>query len=233
MQLHSFPEGFHACVIGASGAIGAAFVDALQNDPRCAKVVSLHRNSVPALDLIDANSIEAAAAHIKSQGPFHLIVHAAGILHQQDFMPEKKLGDLTMEQMQTTFMVNTFGPAMVLRHFSPLLDKQRSVFALLSAKVGSIEDNRLGGWYSYRASKAALNMMIKTAAIEIKRTQPNAVVIAMHPGTVNSALSRPFRGEQIGRPPAQAAVEMLEVIDSLQAEDSASFISYKGERLPW
>jgi NAD(P)-dependent dehydrogenase (short-subunit alcohol dehydrogenase family) len=107
------------------------------------------------------------------------------------------------------------------------------VFALLSAKVGSIEDNRLGGWYSYRASKAALNMMIKTAAIEIKRSQPNAVVIAMHPGTVNSALSRPFRGEQIGRPPAQAANEMLEVIDGLQSEDSASFVSYNGERLPW
>lgn len=233
MQLHSFPENFRACVIGASGAIGAAFVEALQDDPRCAHVTALHRKSVPALDLSDANSIETAAAHIKSQGPFHLIIHAAGILHQQDFMPEKKLGDLNMEQMQTTFMVNTFGPAMVLRHFSPLLDKQRGVFALLSAKVGSIEDNRLGGWYSYRASKAALNMMIKTAAIEIKRSQPNAVVIAIHPGTVNSGLSRPFRGEQIGRPPAQAANDMLEVINSLQSEDSASFVSYNGERLPW
>ena len=104
---------------------------------------------------------------------------------------------------------------------------------MLSAKVGSIEDNRLGGWYSYRASKAALNMMIKTAAIEIKRTQPNAVVIAMHPGTVTSALSQPFRGAEIGRPATQAANEMLEVIDQLQAEDSASFVSYKGERLPW
>jgi NAD(P)-dependent dehydrogenase (short-subunit alcohol dehydrogenase family) len=233
MQLHSFPEAFHACVIGASGAIGAAFFEALQSDPRCAKVVSLHRNSMPALDLSDANSIERAAEQIKPQGPFHLVIQAAGILHQEEFMPEKKLGDLNMEQMQTTFMVNTFGPAMVLRYFLPLLDKQRGVFALLSAKVGSIEDNRLGGWYSYRASKAALNMMIKTAAIEIKRMQPNAVVIAMHPGTVNSALSRPFRGEQIGRPPAQAAIEMLEVIDGLQAEDSASFLSYNGERLPW
>ncbi|MBC3872216.1 SDR family NAD(P)-dependent oxidoreductase [Undibacterium flavidum] len=233
MSLHSFPKNFRACVIGASGAIGAAFVQALQNNPHCASVVVLHRNSVPAIDLTDEHSIEVAAEQIKSTGPFHLIIHAAGILHQHDFMPEKKLGDLNIAQMQTTFMVNTFGPAMVLRHFSALLDKQRGVFALLSAKVGSIEDNRLGGWYSYRASKAALNMMIKTAAIEIKRTQPNAVVIAMHPGTVNSALSRPFRGEQIGRPPAQAASEMLEVIDRLQAEDSASFISYNGERLPW
>ena len=233
MPLHSFPENFRACVIGASGAIGAAFVQALQNDPHCAQVIALHRNSVPAIDLTDEASIETAAAAIKSLGPFHLIIHAAGILHQQEFMPEKKLGDLNMAQMQTTFMVNTFGPAIVLRHFSKLLDKQRGVFALLSAKVGSIQDNRLGGWYSYRASKAALNMMIKTAAIEIKRTQPNAIVIAMHPGTVNSALSQPFRGAEIGRPAEQAANEMLEVIDRLQLEDHAGFLSYKGERLPW
>jgi NAD(P)-dependent dehydrogenase (short-subunit alcohol dehydrogenase family) len=233
MPLHSFPENFRACVIGASGAIGAAFVHALQNDPRCVQVTALHRNSVPAIDLSDEASIEAAAAAIKSQGPFHLIIHAAGILHQQDFMPEKKLGDLNMAQMQTTFMVNTFGPAIVLRHFSKLLDRQRGVFALLSAKVGSIEDNRLGGWYSYRASKAALNMMIKTAAIEIKRTQPNAIVFSMHPGTVNSALSQPFRGAEIGRPAEQAANEMLEVIDRLQLDDHAGFLSYKGERLPW
>lgn len=233
MQSHSFPENFRACVIGASGAIGAAFVTALQNDPRCAQVIALHRNSIPAIDLTDEVSIESAATEISSQGPFHLIIHAAGILHQQEFMPEKKLGDLTIAQMQTTFMVNTFGPAIVLRYFSKLLDKQRGVFALLSAKVGSIEDNRLGGWYSYRASKAALNMMIKTAAIEIKRTQPNAIVIAMHPGTVNSALSQPFRGAEIGRPAANAASEMLQVIDRLQTDDHASFLSYSGERLPW
>ena len=233
MQCQSFPEQFRACVIGASGAIGAAFVSALQHNPRCAEVVALHRHSDPAIDLTDEASIQSAAEQIKAQGPFHLIIHAAGILHQQEFMPEKKLGDLNMAQMQATFMVNTFGPAIVLRHFSKLLDKQRGVFALLSAKVGSIEDNRLGGWYSYRASKAALNMMIKTAAIEIKRTQPNAIVFALHPGTVNSALSQPFRGAEIGRPAEQAAQEMLEVIDCLQADDHGSFLSYKGERLPW
>lgn len=233
MQLHSFPENFRACVIGASGAIGAAFVNALKNDTRCEHVVALHRNSMPAVDMTDEASIEAAATEIKAQGPFHLIIHAAGILHQQEFMPEKKLGDLNMAQMQTTFVVNTLGPAIELRHFSKLLDKQRGVFALLSAKVGSIEDNSLGGWYSYRASKAALNMMIKTAAIEIKRTQPNAIVIAMHPGTVTSHLSQPFRGAEIGRPAMQAANEMLAVIDQLNAEDSASFLSYNGARLPW
>lgn len=233
MQLNSFPEGFRACVIGASGAIGKAFVEHLQNQSHCSCVVALHRNSFPALDLTDEKSIQIAADAIKDQGPFHLIIHAAGILHQQNFMPEKKLADLNFEQMQTTFMVNAFGPALVLRHFSKLLDKERGVFVLLSAKVGSIEDNHLGGWYSYRASKAALNMMIKTAAIEIKRNQPNTTVIAMHPGTVSSALSQPFRGAEIGRPAFQAASEMLEVIDKLNAQDTGSFISYNGEHLPW
>jgi NAD(P)-dependent dehydrogenase (short-subunit alcohol dehydrogenase family) len=233
MQFDSFPEGFRACVIGASGAIGSAFVHALEEHPRCASVVALHRHSFPAIDLRDELSIEAAAQQMIELGPFHLIIHAAGILHQAEFMPEKKMGDLNLHQMHSLFAVNTFGPALVLRHFSKLLDRQRGVFALLSAKVGSIQDNHLGGWYSYRASKAALNMMIKTAAIEIKRTQVNAVVIALHPGTVNSALSKPFRGEEIGRPAAVAAEEMLQVINQLQPEDTGSFLSYKGERLPW
>ena len=233
MQLPSFPDGFRACVIGASGAIGSAFVELLQQQSNCAMVVSLHRKTNPPLDLSDEASIAVAAETVRTQGPFHLIIHAAGILHQQDFMPEKKLSELNTKQMQATFIVNTFGPALVLKHFSRLLDKQHGVFVLLSAKVGSIEDNRLGGWYSYRASKAALNMMIKTAAIEIKRTQANAIVIAMHPGTVSSALSQPFRGAEIGRPALQAAAEMLQVIDALQAEDTASFVSYDGARLPW
>jgi NAD(P)-dependent dehydrogenase (short-subunit alcohol dehydrogenase family) len=232
-MLKSFPDQFRACVIGATGAIGAAFVAQLQADPRCQSIVALHRHSSPAIDLTDEQSIAAAAEALQASGPFHLIIHAAGILHSNDFMPEKKLGDLHFAQMQQTFMVNTFGPAIVLRHFSKLLDKQRGVLALLSAKVGSIEDNRLGGWYSYRASKAALNMLIKTAAIEIKRNQPNSVIVALHPGTVTSALSQPFRGAEIGRPAILAASEMLQVLDALQADDTASFVTYQGERLPW
>jgi NAD(P)-dependent dehydrogenase (short-subunit alcohol dehydrogenase family) len=105
--------------------------------------------------------------------------------------------------------------------------------ALLSAKVGSIGDNRLGGWYSYRASKAALNMMVRTAAIEMHRTHPGAVLAAVHPGTVASALSRPFRGDEIGREPALAAAQMLAALDALQPEDSGSFVAYDGQRLPW
>jgi NAD(P)-dependent dehydrogenase (short-subunit alcohol dehydrogenase family) len=233
MLMQSFPEDFRALVIGASGAIGGAFVAALRDDPRCALVVGLDRHSQPAIDFADEPSIAAAAETLALQGPFQLIINAVGILHGEAFMPEKKLADLNYDQLLETFRVNTFGPALVLRHFSRLLDRQRGVLALLSAKVGSIEDNRLGGWYSYRASKAALNMLLKTAAIEVRRSHPNAVLLALHPGTVNSRLSQPFRGAEIGRAPAVAARQMLAVIDGLGPEASGQFHAWSGERLPW
>ena len=233
MHMHSLPEQYKALVIGASGAIGTAFVDLLNADPRCALVIGLHRQSQPAIDFTSEASIADAASALAVQAPFHLIINATGVLHAAEFMPEKKLGDLHYEQMLATFQINTFGPAMVLRHFSKLLAKDKAVMAVLSAMVGSIEDNRLGGWYSYRASKAALNMLIKTAAIEIRRTQPNTTIIAMHPGTVNSSLSQPFRGAEIGRPAHEAASDMLKVLDGLTADDSGQFYSYTGEKLPW
>ncbi|MCQ4243254.1 SDR family NAD(P)-dependent oxidoreductase [Stutzerimonas stutzeri] len=233
MSLESFPEGFRALVIGASGGIGDALVDALRSDSRCASVVVLSRSTVPPLDLTDPASIEQAAASVAEQGPFHLIINAAGVLHGADFMPEKRLADLNQNQLLATFQINTFGPALVLRHFNGLLDRQRGVLAMLSAKVGSIGDNRLGGWYSYRASKAALNMLTKTASIEVRRSQPNAVLLALHPGTVNSNLSQPFRGAEIGRPASDAAQDLLRVIDGLGPEASGGFYAYSGERLSW
>lgn len=233
MQMQSFPSGYRALVIGASGGIGAALVAALRDDPRCAQVVELGRATQPALDLAEPASIERAAAELAGQGAFQLIVNAAGVLHDESFMPEKRLADLNPAQLLATFQVNTFGPALLLRYFCGLLDRQRGVLAMLSAKVGSIGDNRLGGWYSYRASKAALNMLIKTAAIEVRRSQPNAVLLALHPGTVNSALSQPFRGAEIGRPAAVVAHDLLRVIDSLGPEASGSFHAYDGQPLPW
>ena len=231
--LSSFPQDFRALVFGASGGIGAAFVSLLHKQSNCAVVECLHRQSQPPLDFANEDSIAEAAAAMRQYGTFHLIINATGLLHTDDFMPEKKFADLHYAQMQATFLVNTFGPAMLLRHFAPLLDKQRGVMSMLSAKVGSIEDNRLGGWYSYRASKAALNMVVKTAAIELKRTHPDAVLFALHPGTVNTALSQPFRGASIGRPVEQAASEMLAVINSMQAAQSGEFYTYAGETLPW
>ena len=222
-----------ALVIGASGGIGAAFVQLIDSDPIYQSVTGLHRGAAIPIDLADAVSIEAAARACEALGPFQLVINAAGLLHSAAFMPEKKLADLNAAQLQATFAINTLGPALVLRYFSPLLAREGAVMAMLSAKVGSIGDNRLGGWYSYRSSKAALNMLIKTAAIELRRTQPNTVLVALHPGTVNSRLSQPFRGAEIGREATLAAAEMLALLAGLTPADSGSFISYSGERLPW
>jgi NAD(P)-dependent dehydrogenase (short-subunit alcohol dehydrogenase family) len=232
-DLSSFPNGFRALVIGASGGIGQAIVQHLTSAPHCAKVIGLHRHSKPRIDFDNEASIANAADGLRGGGKFHLIINAAGLLHSDDFMPEKKLGDLNYTQLEATFRVNTFGPALVLRHFAPLLATERAVLALISAKVGSIEDNRLGGWYSYRASKAALNMLLKTAAIELRRSNPNAVLVSLHPGTVNTGLSKPFKGEQIGRVPQDAASDMLNTLNHLQPGDTGSFVAYNGERLPW
>lgn len=232
-MMQSLPDQFHALIIGASGTIGSAFVDLLSDLPRCARVQGLHRHAHPAVDFADETSIAQAARQLEEGPRFHLIINAAGMLHTERFMPEKRLADLNYAQMEATFQANTFGPALLLRHFAPLLHRKRAIMAMLSAKVGSIGDNRLGGWYSYRSSKAALNMLVKTAAIEVARSQPNSVLVALHPGTVNSRLSRPFRGEAIGRAAHDAATDMLRVLDGLTPADSGSFRSYNGAELPW
>jgi len=227
------PKPFRALVIGSSGTIGSAFIELLQKDPACSGVVGIHRNSAHPINYEDLSSIEEAAKALIEEAPFQIIINTIGILHSADWMPEKKLDDLNPAQLQALMQINAIGPGLTIKHFSKLLDPAGSVMATLSAKVGSIEDNRLGGWYSYRASKAALNMLIKTAAIELTRTKPNVALIALHPGTVNSRLSKPFKGQQIGRAPLDAAQDMLNVLFSLDKEDSGTFISYSGERLPW
>jgi len=231
--VQSLPEAYRALVIGAGGAIGSAFVQQLQADPRCGRLTALHRRSQPAIDYAREGSIADAAAALQAEAPFHLVLVATGLLHGAGVAPEKRLADLDGAALHALFLTNTIGPALVLRHFAPLLDRQRSLLAVLSAKVGSIGDNRLGGWYGYRASKAALNMLLKTAAIELRRSHPGAVLAALHPGTVRSALSRPFRGDEIGRDPSEAAAQMLAALDGLRAEDSGCFVAYDGQRLPW
>jgi NAD(P)-dependent dehydrogenase (short-subunit alcohol dehydrogenase family) len=180
--LHSLPEGYRALVIGARGAIGAALLDLLRADPRCATALGLHRQSDPALDLLDEAGVAAAARQLTELGPFQLIVNAAGRLHGPGLMPEKKLGDLRLESLQAIFAANTFGPALLLHHFTPLLDRHCGRLAMLSAKVGSIGDNRLGGWYGYRASKAALNMLIRTAggAATPAPSSPHCIPAPLH-----------------------------------------------------
>jgi NAD(P)-dependent dehydrogenase (short-subunit alcohol dehydrogenase family) len=227
------PKPFRALVIGSSGTIGSAFVELLENEPACTELVGIHRNSLNPIDYQDLTTIEEAASGLADKAPFQLIINTIGILHSSEWMPEKKLDDINSGQLAALMQVNAIGPSLTIKSFSKLLDPAGSVMATLSAKVGSIEDNRLGGWYSYRASKAALNMLIKTAAIEFARTKPNVALIALHPGTVNSRLSQPFKGQQIGRPPLEAAQDILNVLLSADKEDSGTFISYSGERLPW
>jgi NAD(P)-dependent dehydrogenase (short-subunit alcohol dehydrogenase family) len=208
-------------------------MELLENNPFCSGVVGVHRHSEYPLDYQDPASIQSCAEALASEGPFQLIINTIGVLHSGDWMPEKKLDDLDFEPLMELLKINTIGPALTIRYFSKLLDPQHSIMVTLSAKVGSIEDNRLGGWYSYRASKAALNMVIKTASIELARNKPKVALIAMHPGTVNSRLSKPFRGEQIGRPAQDAVADMFRVIENLQQADSGSFLTYAGEKLPW
>lgn len=230
--MNSLGDGYRALVIGASGALGTAFCELLGNDPRCAGVRQLGRNTVPALDLEQPETIASAATELAAQAPYQLIVHAAGLLHRDQIKPEKSYSAIEHEALQAVFQVNALGPALVLRHFLPLLDA-RGAMAVLSAKVGSIGDNRLGGWYAYRASKAALNMLIKTAAIELARTRPQSRLLSLHPGTVVSGLSQPFRGATSARPADVAAAELLSLIDQLTPADSGHFFAYNGERLPW
>ena len=232
--MQSLPTGYRALVLGASGAIGGALAAQLRGDPCCATVLALGRASTPAVDFDASDSIAAAADSLRTQGPWHLVLVATGMLQGPTGHPEKRLADLRAGHMAASFAVNTIGPALALAHFAPQLARgERSLVAVLSAKVGSIGDNRLGGWYSYRASKAALNMLLKTASIEVARTHPQAVLAALHPGTVNSALSAPFNGAEIGRPAPDAAEDLLRVLDGLSAEATGGFYAYSGEQLPW
>jgi len=227
------PKPFSALVIGSSGTIGSHFVKLLEGHRSCSRVIGIHRNSDHAIDYSRPETIEVSASSLAELGPFQLIINTIGVLHSEQWMPEKKLDDLNQDQLSKMFNTNTIGPALTIKYFSKLLDPKHSVMATLSAKVGSIEDNRLGGWYSYRASKAALNMIIKTASIEFARTKPNIALIALHPGTVNSGLSQPFRGQQIGKDPLEAVNDMFNVLANVEREDSGSFLTYSGEKLPW
>ena len=230
--LKSLGTSYRALVLGASGALGHAFVEALQADVACAEVVGLSRSSQPAFRLEDEASIAAAASTL--HGPFHLIIDATGALTIDGRGPEKHLGALNATQLARSFEVNTIGPALLLKHFLPLLaNEHRSIYAKLSARVGSISDNRKGGWYGYRAAKAALNMVLQTTAIEAARKRPQLVVAAMQPGTVASSLSAPFVPANDCLTPAQSVAGLLSALDDLPAQAGAHFVDYQGAAIPW
>lgn len=224
-------RGAVAVVIGAGGGIGGALADALRADPRHAAVVALRR---PMLDLTDEASIVAAARALPEGEP-RLVFDATGFLHDTAQRPERSWRELDAAALARNFALNAIGPALLMKHFLPLLPRQgRAVFATLSARVGSIGDNRLGGWYGYRAAKAALNQLVRTAAIELARTHPEAVCVALHPGTVATPLSAPFAKTGLAlRSPAAAAADLLAVVEALTPAQTGGFLDWRGQPVPW
>ncbi|WP_374597397.1 SDR family NAD(P)-dependent oxidoreductase [Brevundimonas sp.] len=223
-----------AVVIGASGGIGSAMVEALKASGLYATVHALSRSGA-GLDLTDEPSVAQAARGV-GEGPApSLIFVATGVLHH-GHEPERTYKAMTAEHLLRDYQVNTVGPALVAKHFLPLMPRdRRAVFAALSARVGSIGDNRLGGWHSYRASKAALNMILKNLAIELARTHPQAVVAGLHPGTVDTALSVPFqKGVAADKlfTADYSAGRLLAVLDGLSPADSGGVFAWDGARIP-
>jgi NAD(P)-dependent dehydrogenase (short-subunit alcohol dehydrogenase family) len=190
------------------------------------------------IDLLDEKSLAASALIASAAKPLDLVFVATGILHREpDVQPEKSMQKLSMSTMSEVFKVNTIGPALVARHFLPVMRRKgKSVFAVLSARVGSIADNRLGGWVSYRASKAALNMVVKTLSIEHARRFPESIVVALHPGTVDTALSEPFSAGVAANSlftPDYSADCLLRVIDGLHAAESGGFFAWDGKAIEY
>lgn len=237
----SFPPDYRAVVFGASGGVGGALLAQLRGRAGVAQAIGLARTPAPGLDMAgvdvaDEGSIAAAAARLAGDAPpLRLVIVASGFLHDAQGGPEKSLRDLDPARLARAFAVNAIGPALVLKHLAPLLPREgRSVFVALSARVGSIGDNRLGGWHGYRASKAALNQFMRTASIELKRTRPCAIVASVHPGTVATPLSAPFAKSGLDvMTPEISAAHLLSVAERLEPDDSGGFFDYRGAAIPW
>ena len=242
-----FTEAANVAVVGASGGIGGAVLQRLHDDPSVGRIYAFARNgngsvtgkihNLP-IDLLDEESLASSALIASAEKPLDLVFVATGILHREpDVQPEKTMQALSMSTMNEVFRINTIGPALLAKHFLPVMRRDgKSVFAVLSARVGSIADNRLGGWVSYRASKAALNMVIKTLSIEHARRRPESIVVALHPGTVDTALSEPFSAgvaPQSLFTPEHSADCLLQVIDGLSAADSGGFFAWDGQAIAY
>src|SRR6056297_613108 len=252
-KLSSFNGGSTVLIQGASRGIGLGLVDALLRDDAGFRVIATCRDpdtadrltalacdrlSIRALDVTAPDQLASLAGELKQQRTrLSLVINAAGILHGEGFGPEKKLDDLDASALQHVFAVNTFGPALLLKALRPLMARDgKCVFAAISARVGSIGDNRLGGWYAYRASKAALNQVMKTAAIELGRRNRNVIVAALHPGTTDTGLSAPFQAnvpEEKLFSVERTCGYLLSVVDGLSIDDSGGFFGWDGRRIEW
>ena len=232
-------------VIGSSGAIGNAISNRLLEDDSVETIYKFSRSQKSEgnqkeknffIDIEDENSIKKSTENIPEDIKFDMIFVATGILHNDDdIFPEKSIKDINADKLKRVLSINTIGPTLVGKYFIQYLNnKNKSIFAFLSARVGSISENKLGGWYSYRSSKTALNQIIKNFSIEIKRTNPNAIFVGLQPGTVSSFLSKPFeknvKSENLFTPDFSAS-KLLEVIDNLESKDTGKLIAWNGEEI--
>ncbi|QYX56149.1 SDR family oxidoreductase [Roseovarius sp. SCSIO 43702] len=219
----------NALIIGASGGIGQAITASLR---QAGTAVTTLSRSEDGLDITDEASVEAALSRLGE--PFDLIFVTTGALVIDGAEPEKALDQVTPRAMLDQFRVNCIGPSMVLKHARHLIPRdRRAVFAALSARVGSIGDNGIGGWYSYRTAKAALNQMIHTAAIELRRTHKQSICVTLHPGTVATDLTEKYLGRHSSVKPSEAAGNLLRVIEGLEAQDTGLFFDWAGKRVEW
>ena len=231
-------------IIGSAGSIGSAFIQNLSSFYPDAKICAFSREKLKdehpnvtyhTIDYSDEKSIENAALTASQNQALDLVIVSTGILHEGAMMPEKSIKELSVEKFQRLFEVNTIVPAMIAKHFIPKLNKKkRSIFTALSARVGSISDNQLGGWYSYRASKSALNMILKNAAIETNRSNKKAIIVGLHPGTVESNLSDPFKKNvPEGKlfTPDYSTQKLLAVLSSLTIEQSGKCFAWDGKEI--
>lgn len=248
--LNNQDSALKVAVIGASGGIGQALIQQLANIPNIDHIYAYLRTppdtpsstsqsdisyiSYFPLDYRNEQSVADAAAALDNTR-LDLVIVATGVLHGENFTPEKSIKSLRPESFEEVFQLNTLGPMLVAKHFLPYMKKNKTTaFTALSARVGSISDNRLGGWYSYRASKAALNMMLKCLAIESRIRYPDLIIAGLHPGTVNTTLSMPFqKNVPAGKlfTVAQSAEHLLTVIDKLQPNDSGKLIAWDGQEV--
>lgn len=245
-------DGANAVIVGARGGIGEAFVDAmarsgsftriiaLTTDPGWAAAAATHECVTRMqADLLDVASLESVAALLgDAEEPTRFVMNCSGILHRGALRPERTWRELELEQMRKVFDLNTLGVALLIKHMIPVMPRKgRSIFASLSARVGSIGDNRLGGWYSYRASKAAQNQIIKTAAIEAARRYPDLVLTALHPGTVDSELSSPFTKRLPAThkvfTPTYSCERLQSVLSNLEPSHSGGHFAWDGAAIPW
>ncbi|ATZ73361.1 short-chain dehydrogenase [Idiomarina sp. X4] len=234
-------------ILGAGGGLGKALTNALTAEYPEETIVTVSRQALEAPDErvqriqvkdYSEEALNTVVDDFQSHGlKLTGLISTIGMLHDDDTFPEKKLGDLNEANLRKLFDVNAIQPILALKSFSSVLDRKHTKFWVqLSAKVGSIEDNYLGGWYAYRASKAALNMLLKTASIELKRTHKRLVVAAIHPGTTDTALSKPFQSripDEKLYTPELSAKRILKVINEIQPEDTGKLWHWDGTELPY